>query len=197
MSTTSNHPPFILVLYYSRHGSVLNLARAIAAGIESKGLEAKLRTVPSISAASHPTEIDYPEVTLDELVNCSGLALGSPCRFGTMAAPLKAFWEQTSTEWLAGKLIDKPACVFTSSSSMHGGNEATLLNMALPLIHHGMLLLGVPYSEPELHNTESGGTPYGASHVSGLGSSPTLTSSEKHVAKTLGQRLATVAAKIQ
>jgi NAD(P)H dehydrogenase (quinone) len=114
-----------------------------------------------------------------------------------MAAPLKAFWEQTSTEWLAGKLIDKPACVFTSSSSMHGGNEATLLNMALPLIHHGMLLLGVPYSESELHNTESGGTPYGASHVSGLGSSPTLTSSEKHVAKTLGQRLATVAAKIQ
>lgn len=190
MSMTT--PPFILVLYYSRHGSVLNLAKHIAKGIESQGIEAKIRTVADVNE----TECDYPVVTQEDLVSCLGLALGSPCRFGTMAAPLKAFWETTSTNWLSGHLIDKPACVFTSSSSLHGGNEATLLSMSLPLLHHGMLLMGVPYSEPELHNTTSGGTPYGASHVSGLDSTNELTESEISICKTLGQRLAITAQKL-
>jgi len=184
--------PFILVLYYSRHGSVLNLAKQIAKGIESQGIEAKIRTV----ADTHQDDTDYPLVTQQDLVSCLGLALGSPCRFGTMAAPLKSFWESTSTNWLSGDLIDKPACVFTSSSSLHGGNEATLLSMSLPLLHHGMMLMGVPYSEPELHNTNSGGTPYGASHVSGLNSNNELTDSEIAICKTLGQRLATIAKKL-
>jgi NAD(P)H dehydrogenase (quinone) len=184
--------PFILVLYYSRHGSVLNLAKQIAKGIESQGTEAKIRTV----ADDRQEDAEYPLVTQQELTSCSGLALGSPCRFGTMAAPLKSFWESTSTNWLSGDLIDKPACVFTSSSSLHGGNEATLLSMSLPLLHHGMMLMGVPYSEPELHNTTSGGTPYGASHVSGLRSDNTLTKSEIAICKTLGQRLAITAKKL-
>jgi len=188
----TNSSPFVLVLYYSRHGSVLNLAKQIAKGIESQGLEAKIRTVSD----DHNEDADYPYVTEQELVTCSAIALGSPCRFGTMAAPLKAFWESTSINWLNGDLIDKPACVFTSSSSLHGGNEATLLSMSLPLLHHGMLLMGVPYSEPELHNTTSGGTPYGASHVSGLNSTNELTNSEIAICKTLGQRLAVTAKKL-
>ena len=176
--------PYILVLYYSRHGSVLNLARAIAKGIEKQGIEARLRSVGE--------DQSHPQVSVEDLTNCAGLAMGSPCRFGMMAAPLKAFWESTSTQWLSGSLIDKPACVFTSSSSLHGGNEATLLSMSLPLLHHGMLLLGVPYSEPELHTTTEGGTPYGASHVSGLKSSAELSASEKQICDALGQRLATI-----
>jgi len=180
--------PYILVLYYSRHGSVLNLARAIAKGIEKQGLEAKIRTVGDND--------EHPQVTPEELANCSGLAMGSPCRFGMMAAPLKAFWETTSNQWLSGSLIDKPACVFTSSSSLHGGNEATLLTMSLPLLHHGMMLIGVPYSEPELHNTQSGGTPYGASHVSGLKSDAILSDSEKRICVSLGQRLASISKKL-
>ena len=189
---TMTTSPFILVLYYSRHGSVLNLAKQIAKGIESQGIEAKIRTV----SARDETESDYPLVPQDDLVSCLGIAMGSPCRFGTMAAPLKTFWESTSINWLSGDLIDKPACVFTSSSSLHGGNEATLLTLSLPLLHHGMLLMGVPYSEPELHNTTSGGTPYGASHVSGLNSSNELTDSEVAICKTLGQRLAITAQKL-
>lgn len=188
----TNSSPFVLVLYYSRHGSVLNLAKQIAKGIESQGIEAKIRTV----ADNYQEEAEYPLVTQQDLVSCLGLALGSPCRFGTMAAPLKSFWESTSTNWLSGDLIDKPACVFTSTSSLHGGNEATLLSMSLPLLHHGMILMGVPYSEPELHNTTSGGTPYGASHVSGLHSDNTLTNSEIAICKTLGQRLAITAKKL-
>lgn len=184
-----SNPPFILVLYYSRHGSVLNLARAIAKGAEKQGIEARIRTVGD--------NAEHPQVTVDELAACSGLAMGSPCRFGMMAAPLKAFWESTSTQWLTGALIDKPACVFTSSSSLHGGNEATLLSMSLPLLHHGMLLVGVPYSEPELHNTETGGTPYGASHVSGLKSAPELSNSEKQICDSLGQRLASLSKQLR
>lgn len=176
--------PYILVLYYSRHGSVLNLARAIAKGVEKRGIEARIRSVGDDQA--------YPNVSLDELAQCSGLAMGSPCRFGMMAAPLKLFWEQTSRQWLSGSLIDKPACVFTSSSSLHGGNETSLLSMSLPLLHHGMMLLGVPYSEPELHSTTSGGTPYGASHISGLKSCPELTESERDICDALGQRLANI-----
>ncbi len=180
--------PYILVLYYSRHGSVLNLAKAIAKGIEKQGIEAKIRSVGD--------NAQHSQVTVEELAECSGLAMGSPCRFGMMATPLKAFWESTSTLWLSGSLIDKPACVFTSSSSLHGGNEATLLSMSLPLLHHGMLLVGTPYSEPELHNTTTGGTPYGASHVSGLKSEPELSASEKAICDTLGQRLATLSKKL-
>lgn len=176
---------YVLILYYSRHGSVLNLARAIARGVESSGIEAKIRTV----ADGTNSEPDYPLVSSEDLANCSALALGSPCRFGTMAAPLKQFLETTSNLWLSGALIDKPACVFTSSSSMHGGNEATLLSMSLPLLHHGMLLLGVPYSEPELNRTETGGSPYGASHVAGLNSSSDLSKSESAICQSLGQRL--------
>lgn len=176
--------PYILILFHSRHGSVLNLARTIAKGIEKQGIEARLRCVGEGQ--------EYPEVSLNDLEHCAGLAMGSPCRFGMMAAPLKTFWETTSTQWLTGKLINKPACVFTSSSSLHGGNEATLLTMSLPLLHHGMMLLGVPYSEPGLHNTKSGGTPYGASHVSGLNSSEQLSESEKAIADNIGQRLASI-----
>ena len=187
--------PYILVLYYSRHGSVLNLARAIAKGIESEGLEARLRTV----AHTHD-EIDalpYPLVDSDDLLHASGLAMGSPCQFGMMASPLKAFWETTSSAWLKGELIDKPACVFTSSSSLHGGNESTLLSMSLPLLHHGMMLLGVPYSEPALLSTDSGGTPYGASHVSGVRTQSELTDAERNICHTLGRRIATIAKQLQ
>lgn len=181
---------FVLVLYYSRHGSVLNLARSIARGIEQQGLTARIRTVSD----NHRTddELPYPIVTEQDLKDCSGLAMGTASQFGSMASPLKAFWETTSTAWLKGELIDKPACVFTSSASLHGGNEATLLNLSLPLLHHGMILLGVPYSEPELLTTTAGGTPYGASHVSGLDNKPELTDAEKRIAVNMGQRLATI-----
>ncbi|MBU2881249.1 hypothetical protein KO525_03035 [Psychrosphaera sp. B3R10] len=168
------------------------MAKAIAKGSESMGLEARIRTVND----SNEQPSVFPDVTLDDLKHCSALALGSPCRFGQMAVPLQAFLQQTSTQWLSGDLIDKPASVFTSSSSMHGGNESTLLSMSLPLLHHGMLLLGVPYSEPALHNTDAGGSPYGPSHVSGLKSDTTLTADEKAICFTLGKRLATTALKL-
>lgn len=168
------------------------MAKAIAKGAESVGMEARLRTV---SENNDQTSV-YPEVTIDDLKNCSALALGSPCRFGQMAVPLQSFLQQTSTQWLSGDLIDKPASVFSSSSSMHGGNESTLLSMSLPLLHHGMLLLGVPYSEPALHNTDAGGSPYGPTHVSGLTSDTTLTADEKAICITLGKRLAGTALKL-
>ncbi len=187
--------PYVLVLYYSRHGSVLNLAKAIAKGIESKGIEARIRTVNEYSDKEHDNL--YPIVSTDELADCIGLALGSPCHFGMMASPLKRFWEETSSQWITGKLIDKPAAVFTSSSSLHGGNESTLLSMSLPLLHHGMMLLGVPYSEPALHNTQSGGTPYGASHVSGMTLTAELTEHESEIAISLGKRLAATAIRMQ
>ena len=183
---------YILVLYYSKHGSVLNLAKTIAKGIELEGVEARIRTV----SKSDDDESLYPLVQANDLKDALGLAMGSPCHFGMMASPLKAFWETTSSEWLSGALIDKPAAVFTSSSSLHGGNESTLLSMSLPLLHHGMMLLGIPYSEPHLHKTQSGGTPYGASHVSGLNLSDTLSESEKNIAIALGKRLAITAKKM-
>ena len=186
--------PYVLVLYYSRHGSVLNLARAIAKGVESSGIEAKIRTVADFDSER---ELPYPLVTLDDLMHCHGLAFGSPCRFGLMASPLKSFWEQTSNSWIKGDLIDTPACVFTSSSSLHGGNEATLLSMALPLLHHGMMLLGVPYSEPGLLSTNKGGTPYGPSHVSGLNSNMELSADEKAICFSMGQRLGRTALVLQ
>jgi len=184
---------YVLVLYYSRNGATRQLARSIARGVRAEGLDAMLRTVPAISpegvAAAEPADDEDLFCTLEELAQCSGLALGSPTRFGNMAAPLKFFLDQTSNLWLSGQLIDKPACVFTSSSSLHGGQETTLLTMALPLIHHGMVYLGVPYSEKALHTTTSGGTPYGASHVS-HNEAQALSQEEQDIALALGKRLA-------
>lgn len=186
----------ILVLYYSQKGSVEALARTVAHGIDSvPGMEAVLRTVPRVSPVCEATEPEVPAdgapyVTLQDLSDCAGLALGSPVRFGNMAAPMKYFWDGTIASWLSGELIGKPAAVFTSSGSLHGGNESTLLSMMLPLFHHGMLLMGLPYSLPELSSTQSGGTPYGASHVSGMNGNPALSADETRLAKALGKRLA-------
>ncbi len=194
--------PFILVLYYSRSGAVAQLAQHIARGIERvSGIEARLRTVPPVSPTCEAVDPAIPETgsvyaTLDDLRDCHGLALGSPTRFGNMAAPMKHFWDTTSSLWLQGALIGKPACVFSSSSSMHGGQETTLLSMMLPLLHHGMMLLGIPYSEPQLATTISGGTPYGATHVAGADNTFALSDDELILAKQLGERLAQVAIKL-
>lgn len=179
--------PYILVLYHSRHSSVENLALQLSKGIQSVGVEIRVR---SCEHSDRVTDSLYPQVSVEDLKGCSGLAMGSPCHFGMMASPLKAFWESTSTQWLSGDLIGKPAVVFSSSSSLHGGNESTLLSMSLPLLHHGMMLLGIPYSEPDLHNTQSGGTPYGATHVAGLKNDSELSEHEKNLAFALGKRLA-------
>lgn len=189
----------ILVLYYSHKGAVAALARAIAQGIDSvSGAEAVLRTVPRVSTvceASEPTVPNdgAPYVTLQDLNECAGLALGSPVRFGNMAAPMKYFWDSTIASWLSGELIGKPAIVFTSSGSMHGGNEGTLLSMMLPLFHHGMLLMGIPYNEVALSETQSGGTPYGPSHIAGTQGNQPLTADEISLAKAAGKRLAETA----
>lgn len=182
----------LIVLYYSRHGATKALARQIARGIESiPHCEALMRTVEEINP--HGGQVGDPIITLEELKRCDGLAMGSPVWFGNMAAPLKHFWDQTTHLWIGGDLIDKPACVFTSSSSLHGGQETTLQSMKLPLFHHGMLVMGIPYSEPQLHTTQSGGTPYGASHV---GQGHTLSHEESDLAQQLGKRLATTALKL-
>lgn len=184
----------LVVLYYSRHGSTRALARQVARGIESvPGCEALLRTVEELSSQSSHGE--DPILTTDELKECAGLAMGSPVWFGNMAAPLKHFWDQTTPLWLSGDLIDKPACVFTSSSTLHGGQETTQQSMQLPLLHHGMLILGIPYSEPALHTTASGGTPYGASHVSGH--QDKLSKDENLLAQRMGQRLARIASQLR
>lgn len=194
--------PYILVLYYSRSGSVAKLAQLIARGIESvTGLEARIRTVPAISANTEATEPAIPDdgalyATLEDLSGCAGLALGSPTRFGNMAAPLKYFLDSTSSLWLNGALVGKPACVFTSTGSMHGGQETTLLSMMLPLLHHGMLLLGIPFTEQILVNTTTGGTPYGVSHVAGFKNDQDISPDEKHLAIALGKRLAEIAARL-
>lgn len=186
----------ILVLYYSHRGSVRALAERLARGIDSvAGAQARLRTVPRVSTvceASAPgiPDAGAPYVEISDLEECAGLALGSPVRFGNMAAPMKYFWDGTIATWQNGSLAGKPACVFTSSASQHGGNEATLLSMMLPLLHHGMLLLGLPYTEADLSTTRSGGTPYGASHVAGGNGDPTLTEAESQLAFAQGQRLA-------
>jgi NAD(P)H dehydrogenase (quinone) len=184
----------VVVLYYSRHGSTQSLARQIARGINSiPDCEAILRTVPKMN--SNETNAEDPYITLDELKNCDGLALGSPAWFGNMAAPLKHFWDQTTPLWLNGDLIDKPACVFTSSSTLHGGQESTQQTMMLPLLHHGMVIMGIPYSEPKLHTSVSGGTPYGASHVSQINSK--LSEDESELARQLGKRLAKLARQLK
>lgn len=193
----------ILVLFYSRHGSTKKLAELIAQGIESvPGCDARLRTVPAVSTVAEATEPDIPVegapyVELGDLEQCDGLALGSPTRFGNMASAMKYFWDGTSAQWLSGTLSGKPACVFTSTGSLHGGQESTLLSMMLPLLHHGMIVLGVPYTLPELMTTESGGTPYGASHWSGLNGSHPISNDTKTLAIALGRRLAETAQKLR
>jgi NAD(P)H dehydrogenase (quinone) len=190
--------PYILVLFYSRNGSTSEMARQIARGIELGGMEARLRTVPAISTECEAVAPAIPEsgalyATLDDLKNCSGLALGSPTRFGNMAAPLKYFLDGTSNLWLTGALVGKPASVFTSTASLHGGQETTLMSMLLPLLHHGMLIAGLPYSESALVETTGGGTPYGASHHTGADGKRPLDTHETQLCRALGQRLAKTA----
>lgn len=198
----NTNKPYILVLYYTRHGSTGQLAQMIARGIESQtGLEARLRTVPEVSPVSEAVEKAVPEkgdiyVTLDDLRGCSGLALGSPTRFGNMSASLKYFWDQTTPIWMEGALIDKPAALFTSTASPHGGQETTLFSMMIPLLHHGMIILGIPYSQPQLTTTSLGGTPYGASHVAGPTGEHAVSEEEKQLAFFLGKRLAEKAIKL-
>ncbi len=195
--------PYVLVLYYSRYGSTAKLAQYIARGIEHcEGVEARIRTVPPVSLTCEAVDKPIPDegapyVTLDDLKGCAGLALGSPTRFGNMAAPLKYFLDTTSSLWLSGDLVGKPACVFSSTASLHGGQETTLISMMLPLFHHGMLVLGIPYTAPELSTTQEGGTPYGATHVAGINSDKPLSESEMSLAKHLGQRLGTVALRLK
>lgn len=192
----------ILVLYYSNTGATEQLAQFIARGInEINGCEAILRTVPKVSPTCEATDSEIPGsgapfATYDDLINCHGLALGSPTRFGNMAAPLKYFLDGMGGIWFSGQLIGKPAAVFTSTGSMHGGQETTLLTMMLPLLHQGMLLVGLPYSESELSNTQSGGTPYGASHVAGANGDRPITNEEKKLAIALGKRLAETTKKL-
>jgi NAD(P)H dehydrogenase (quinone) len=192
----------VLVLYYSRHGAVRAMAQLVARGVgEVSGATAKIRTVPAVSAVSEATAPAVPDdgppyVELADLGTCAALALGSPTRFGNMAAPLKHFLDGTSALWLNGALAGKPAAVFTSTSTLHGGQESTLLSMMLPLFHHGMLLVGLPYTEPDLTATASGGTPYGASHTAGVHSDMPLTEHEKRLCLALGRRLASVAVKL-
>ncbi|VVC75286.1 NAD(P)H dehydrogenase (quinone) [Aquicella siphonis] len=193
---------YLLVLYYSRHGSVKQMAQYIARGIESRpGLEARIRTVPPVSPTTEATDPYIPDsgapyATLDDLKHCAGLALGSPTRFGNMAAPVKYFLDQASGLWLSGSLVNKPAVVFSSTSTMHGGQETTLLSMMLPLFHLGFIVLGIPYTEPDLNTTQSGGTPYGASHVAGVSGKNPVTEEEQRLCFALGKRLADITLKL-
>lgn len=193
----------ILVLYYSRHGSVAKMAQLIARGIEEQeGTTARIRTVPAVSAVCEATAESVPDkgapyASHDDLRECAGLILGSPTRFGNMAAPLKYFLDSTSDLWLSGALSGKPAALFTSTSSMHGGQESTLLSMMVPLLHHGMLISGIPFSETDLLNTRSGGTPYGASHLAGNDGKLPITEEEKRLCRALGRRIAATALKLQ
>jgi len=193
----------ILVLYYSLHGHTAEMARLVARGVdEVTGATARIRTVPPVSDGIDHRNPAVPHegpawVRREDLAECEGLILGSPTRFGNMAAPLKYFLDGTAAEWYSGTLAGKPAAVFTATASLHGGQEATLISMMLPLLHHGMLLLGLPYSEPQLNATRTGGTPYGASHVSGARADALLSADEQALAEALGRRLATIAARLQ
>jgi len=194
--------PYILILYYSRTGGTANLARFVARGVQGHGaFEARLRTVPPVSATTEQTQPAIPEqgavyCSKSDLADCRGLALGSPTRFGNMAAPLKYFLDGTADLWLQHALAGKPAGVFCSTGSQHGGQESTLLSMMLPLLHHGMLITGLPYSEPALNQTVTGGGPYGPSHVSGPRQTPELSTDEQVLATALGRRLAELAMKL-
>jgi NAD(P)H dehydrogenase (quinone) len=191
--------PYILILYFSRQGATRAMAEHFAAGIESRrGIEARLRTVPPVSATCEAVDPEIPDegavyASLDDLRHCAGLAIGSPTRFGNMAAPLKYFIDSTSELWMSGALIDKPASAFTSTASLHGGQEATLISMLLPLLHHGMVYAGIPYSETALMETSTGGTPYGASHLAGKRSDRPLDEHERQLAHAQGRRLAGLA----
>jgi len=192
----------VLVLYFSRYGATRALAREVCHGVDSvDGMASRLRTVPAVSAVTEAVEDDIPEsgppyAVVQDLVDCAGLVMGSPTRFGNMAAALKYFLDGTGSEWLAGSLCDKPAGVFTSTSTLHGGQESTLLTMAVPLLHHGMLLTGLPYTESALSTTTTGGTPYGASHITWNRKSDTLSDDEKHLARALGKRVADIARRL-
>lgn len=193
--------PYVLVLYYSRHGATAEMAKHIAKGVEQAGMTAKIRTVPAVSSEVEAVAAAVPEsgaiyATADDLRNCSALALGSPTRFGNMAAPMKYFLDGTINLWLTGDLVGKPAGVFTSTGSLHGGQESTLLSMMLPLLHHGMLISGIPYSNPELSQTSSGGTPYGASHLAGGDSKRAMDENEINLCLAQGKRLAELAKKL-
>ena len=192
----------ILILFYSQYGATRQMAQLIARGVEQvDGVGARLRTVPKISAVCETTEPDIPEsgapyVELRDLEECIGLALGSPTRFGNMASAMKYFWDGTGGLWMKHALVGKPAALFTSTGTMHGGQESTLLSMMLPLLHHGMIIVGLPYSEAELSSTQSGGTPYGASHVAGLANDLAISEAEKKLCLALGRRLAETAIKL-
>ena len=193
----------ILILYYSRHGATAEMARLMARGVEKvPGMSALLRTVPEVSTVCEATQDSIPDsgapyINNDDLADCSGLILGSPTRFGNMAAPMKYFIDSTSGNWMSGHLAGKPAAVFTSTSSLHGGQEATLLSMMIPLLHHGMILVGTPYSETELIATRTGGTPYGPSHLAGKDSNLPISSDEKNLCIATGQRVADIAKKLE
>jgi NAD(P)H dehydrogenase (quinone) len=192
----------ILIVYYSRTGSVAQLARLIARGVEEvPGMQARLRSVPPVAAVTQSAQPPVPDdgapyATLEDLRDCAGLILGSPTRFGNMAAPLKYFLDSTSAEWASGTLVGKPAAVFTSTGTQHGGQETTLISMMLPLLHHGALLVGIPFTEPALNASASGGTPYGASHVAGTDGSREITDHERALARALGKRVASIAARL-
>jgi NAD(P)H dehydrogenase (quinone) len=192
----------VLVLYYSRHGSTATMAQHIARGVELvEGVTARLRTVPAVSATCEQVEEEVPGAgplycELEDLADCSALVLGSPTRFGNMAAPLKYFMDQTSSLWLSGAMVDKPAAVFTSTTSLHGGQESTLLSMMLPLLHHGMIVAGLPYSEQGLMTTTSGGSPYGASHWAGSDNGRAVDEVEISLCRALGRRVARLAARL-
>lgn len=193
----------ILVLYYSRYGATRDLARLIAEGIESvPGANARLRSVPTVSTICEASEAAVPEdgapyAEYSDLEECIGLAMGSPTRFGNMAAPMKYFWDGSSSQWLSGALSGKPACVFTSTGSLHGGQESTLLSMMIPLMHHGMLMLGLPYSEPDLMTTSTGGSPYGVTHLAHADGRAPISSEEKRLAIAQGKRLAQIALQLR
>jgi NAD(P)H dehydrogenase (quinone) len=191
----------VLILYYSRHGSTKAMAEKIAQGVESAGIEGRLRTVPMVSTVCEATEAEIPDrgdlyVTAEDLRSCRGLILGSPTRFGNMAAPLKYFLDGTTETWLNGNLIGKPAAVFTSTSSQHGGQESTLLSMMIPLLHQGMIIAGIPYSEQALHSTTTGGSPYGATHVANPQNGSTLSNDEIVLCKAQGRRVGALSLKL-
>jgi NAD(P)H dehydrogenase (quinone) len=193
--------PEILILYYSRGGSVAKLARHIARGVEEAGCSARLRTVPALSpvtvlAAAPVPEEGAPYVERKDLDECAGIILGSPTRFGNMAAPLKYFLDGTGAEWVSGTLVGKPAGFFTSTSTQHGGQESTLLSMMLPMLHHGALIVGIPFTEPLLNSTRTGGTPYGASHVAGTDDKAPISEDEKQLARVLGRRIGDTARRL-
>lgn len=195
--------PYILIVYYSRYGATAQMADLIARGVHGvHGIETRIRTVPPVSPTTETTSPPIPPdgapyATLEDLKNCAGLAVGSPTRFGNMAAPLKYFLDTSSSLWLSGDLSGKPAAVFSSSASLHGGQETTLLSMMLPLLHHGAIIVGLPYTEPTLTTTTSGGTPYGPTHVAGANSQLPISADEKTLCLALGKRLASIALKLK